>query len=176
MDGIDMTTAPRQQPAPPTGIVRWLLRLPAYLYRAHFGFLFGHQFLVLVNEGRRTGQRHETPLEVIRYDASTREAIVAAGWGQKTQWLHNVEAGLALEIWIGRERYVPTYRLLDTTEAAAAFAWYEGHSGMPKSVIRSVLSRLLGWRYDGSAEARKRAVGQVPLLGFRPPSAESPPG
>jgi deazaflavin-dependent oxidoreductase (nitroreductase family) len=169
-----MTTASRPRPAPPRGLLRWLLSLPTYLYRAHLGFLLGHRFLVLVNDGRRTGRRHETPLEVLRYDPSTREAIVAAGWGRKTQWLHNVEAGLAREVWIGRDRYVPSYRTLDVGEAAEMLESYEDHSGLPKGFVRSVLSRLLGWRYDGSADARRRAVEQLPLLGFRPAAAEPP--
>ena len=102
-------------PSPPKGLLGWLLTLPRYLFRAHLGFLMGHRFLVLVSQGRKSGLRRETPLEVVRYDKAKREAIVAAGWGRKTQWLHNVEAGLAREIWIGRERYVPSYRILDVT-------------------------------------------------------------
>ncbi len=164
----NITAPPLNQPAPPRGLFRWLLSAPKYLFRAGLGFLLGHRFLLLVHEGRRTGKLHETPLEVIRYDAAKREAVVAAGWGQKTQWLHNVEAGLAREIRIGRDRYTPTYRLLGADEAATLLEHYERHSGMPKSLVRKVLSRLLGWRYDGSEVARRRAIAQVPLLGFRP--------
>lgn len=156
------------QPAPPGGLVRTLLHLPIPLYHARLGFLFGHRFLLLVHTGRKSGKRRETPLEVVRYDKATREAIVAAGWGRKTQWLHNVEAGLADEVWIGRSRYVPAVRRLDVDEAMAAFAQYEAHSGIPKTIVRSVLSRLLGWRYDGSPAARRRAAEQLPLIGFRP--------
>ena len=159
-----------EQPVPPKGIVGLLLGLPRYLYRAHLGVLFGHRFLLLVHEGRRTGQRHETPLEVLRYDPASQEAVVAAGWGRKTQWLHNVEAGLAREVWIGRERYRPTYRLLEVEEAASVLQRYEEHSGIPKAVVHAVLSRLLGWPYDGSPRARQRAVEQISLLGLRPAS------
>lgn len=47
-------------------------------------------------EGRRSGLRYETPLEVVRYDAASDEATVVAGWGRRTAWLHNVEAGLRI--------------------------------------------------------------------------------
>jgi len=159
---------PRGQPAPPKGLLGFLLGLPRYLFRAHLGVLLGHRFLLLVHVGRRTGQRHETPLEVVRYEPASHEAVVAAAWGRKTQWLHNVEAGLAREVWISRERYRPTYRLLDVEEAASTLQRYEEHSGLPKALIRAVLSRALGWRYDGSAQARQRAVEQMTLLGLRP--------
>ncbi|MEO8461660.1 MAG: nitroreductase family deazaflavin-dependent oxidoreductase [Chloroflexota bacterium] len=164
----NITAPPTTQPVPPRGPLRWLLSAPKYLFRAHLGFLLDHRFLLLVHEGRRTGKLRETPLEVVHYDAATREAVVAAGWGHKTQWLHNVEAGLAKEIRIGRDRYTPIYRLLEVDEAAALFEEYERHNGMPKSLVQKVLSRLLGWRYDGSEAARRRAVTQLPLLGFRP--------
>jgi deazaflavin-dependent oxidoreductase (nitroreductase family) len=157
-----------RQPAPPKGVVGWLLSLPVYLYRAHLGFLFDHRFLLLVHEGRKSRLRRETPLEVVRYDRATQEAIVAAGWGRKTQWLHNVEAGLAREVQIGRDRYRPTYRVLEIDEAMEVLRHYERHSGIPKQVVRGVLSRLLGWTYDGSTVARRRAAEQLPLIGFRP--------
>jgi deazaflavin-dependent oxidoreductase (nitroreductase family) len=173
---IPETTSRRErQPAPPGGIVRWLLGLPRLLYRARLGFILGHRFLVLVNAGRRSGRRHETPLEVIRYDPRTREAVVAAGWGRKTQWLYNVEAGLSREVWIGRERYVPEFRILGLDEAVEVLSRYEQHSGLPKPVIRAVLGRLLGWRYDGSPAARRRAAGQLPLIGLRPASPGARP-
>jgi deazaflavin-dependent oxidoreductase (nitroreductase family) len=163
------------QPAPPKGVLRRLLGLPVVAYRVHLGFLFDHRFLVLVHEGRRTGRRHETPLEVIRYNRATSEAVIAAGWGRRTQWLYNVEAGLAREVWIGRERYVPTWRVLGLDEAAATFERYERSSGIPKAIVRRVLSALLGWRYDGSPAARKRAAAQLPLIGLRPAPRDAEP-
>lgn len=91
-----------EQAAAPSGLLRWLLSLPIYLYRARLGFVLGHRFLVLVHEGRRTGRRHETPLEVVRYRRARHEATVVAAWGRRTAWLHNVEAGLARQVWIAR--------------------------------------------------------------------------
>ncbi len=164
---IDLSDNPGH-PAPPAGVLRWFLYLPVHLYHARLGFLLGHRFLVLVHEGRRTGVRRETPLEVMAYDRATGEAVVAAGWGRRTQWLHNVEAGLAREIWIGHERYAPTWRRLGLDEAAAVIERYEHSSGLPVGLVRAVLGRLLGWRYDGTPEARRRAAEQLPLLAFRP--------
>jgi deazaflavin-dependent oxidoreductase (nitroreductase family) len=165
---------PAAQPAPPRGVLRWLLRLPAVLYRARLGRLLGHRFLLLVHTGRRTGLRRETVLEVVAYDATTREAVVAAGWGRRTQWLHNVEAGLAREVWIGGARYAPAVRVLAPEEAVEAIAGYERRNRFMAPVVRGVLSRLLGWRYDGSDAARRRLVGQLPLVGFRPARVDEP--
>lgn len=153
-----------EQPAPPRGLLGWLLGLPALLYRVHLGFLLGHRFLVLVHKGRRTGRVHETPLEVIRYDRSTGEATVVAAWGRRTAWLHNVEAGLAREVRIGRARYVPAVRRLEVDEAVMLLERYERQSGLPRRFVWAVLSRLLGWRYDGTPAARRRAAEQMPMI------------
>ena len=106
--------------------------------------------LVLIHVGRKSGRLRRTALEVVRYDKVRREAVVVAGWGTKTQWLHNVEARLAREVWTGRDRFVPTYRRLDPLEAETVLQAYEEHGGVPKRVVRAGFSWLLGWRYDGT--------------------------
>lgn len=160
--------APARQPAPPRGVLRGLLNLPVHLYHAHLSGLLGHRFLLLVHTGRRTGARRETVLEVVHYDPVAGEAVVAAGWGRRTQWLHNVEAGLAREVWIGRERFVPAYRMLAADEAERIFADYERRNRLIAPLVRAVVSRLVGWRYDGTPAARRRVVEQLPLVAFRP--------
>ena len=159
---------PVPQPAPPGGMLRALLGLPVHLYHAHLGVLLGHRFLLLVHTGRRTGIRRETVLEVIRYDRVSREAVVAAGWGRRTGWLHNVEAGLAREVWIGRERFVPAFRVLAADEAERLFADYERRNRLIAPLVRAVISRLVGWRYDGTQASRRRVVEQLSLVGLRP--------
>lgn len=156
------------QPGPPTGLLRLILRLPAYLYRVRLGFLLGHRFLLLVHRGRRSGRRYETVLEVVRYDPATRESVVIAGWGRRTAWLHNVEAGGALAVVTGRHRYTPVHRLLDPGEAASIVAAYERRNRFIAPILRAVLSRLVGWQYDGTDAARQRLVRQLPLLALGP--------
>lgn len=40
--------------------------------------------------------------------------------------------------------------------------------GSDQPVIRPVLSRLLGWRYDGTNHARQRMVHQLPVVSTEP--------
>jgi deazaflavin-dependent oxidoreductase (nitroreductase family) len=152
-------------------VLRALLGLPVHLYHARLGVLLGHRFLLLVHTGRKTGLRRETVLEVVRYDPSTRESIVAAGWGRRTGWLHNVEAGMAHEVRTARQRFAPAHRILPPGEAERIFADYERRNRLIAPIVRAVLSRLLGWRYDGTPASRRRAVEQLALVGFRPRSA-----
>ena len=165
---------PGAQPSPPGGVLRWLLRAPVHLYRAGLGWLLGHRFLLLVHRGRRSGRRYETVLEVVRYDAASRESVVVAGWGRRTGWLHNVDAGRAVEVRTARQRFVPAIRHLPTDEAVEVVAGYERANRFIAPIVRGVLSRLVGWRYDGSPAGRRRLVEQLPLLGFRPRERSSP--
>ena len=157
-----------RQPGPPAGVLRALLGLPVHLYHARLGFLLGHRFLLIVHTGRKSGLHRETVVEVVRFDPVARESVVAAGWGRETGWLHNVEAGLAREVWTGRQRFAPAWRILPPDEAEQIFADYERRNRLIAPIIRAVLSRLLGWRYDGTPSARRRAVEQIALVGFRP--------
>lgn len=44
--------------------VRWLVRLPLWLYRARLGLLVGHRMLMMEHIGRRSGLRRQVVLEV----------------------------------------------------------------------------------------------------------------
>jgi hypothetical protein len=39
---------------------------------------------------------------------------------------------------------------------------------LPAPIVRATLSRLTGWRYDGTPTARERLVSDHPILAFRP--------
>jgi deazaflavin-dependent oxidoreductase (nitroreductase family) len=152
-------------------VSRRLLHAPTALYRARLGFLLGHRFLLLVHAGRRTGRRYETVVEVVRWDPAAREAVVMSGWGRRASWFRNVEAGGALEIATGRDRFDrPEHRILGDEEAARVLAEYERRNRIAAPVVRLVLSRLAGFDYDASPSARLRLVRTLPLVGFRPRS------
>ena len=149
--------------------LRLVLGLPVWLYRWRLGRLLDHRFLLLVHRGRRTGRRYENVLEVIRWDPETKESIVMSGFGRRASWLRNIQAGGALEIRIGGSRYVlPQDRVLTPGEAVAVLAGYERRHRVVAPVLRAVLTRLSGIKYDGSDSARARLVAELPLVAFRP--------
>lgn len=162
-----LVPAQPSQPRPPTGILRFLLTIPNALYAVHLGRLLGHGFLLLTHRGRKSGQLRRVVLEVVRYDATSGESIVAAGWGRRTQWYLNVLAGGVVGVSIAGQTYRPTWREVDVEEAIGIWADYERRMRVAGPVVRAVLGRLLGWRYDGSPAARRRAAEQLPMLAFR---------
>jgi deazaflavin-dependent oxidoreductase (nitroreductase family) len=150
-------------------LAKALLRAPVALYRVRLGFLLGRRFLLLTHRGRRSGLLYRTVVEVVQFDPERQEAIAMSGFGRRSNWYRNVLAGGAVEVQLGRERFVPGVRELEPEEAAAAVADYERRNRFAAPVVRAALSRLAGFRYDGGAEARLRLVGQLPLVGFRRP-------
>jgi deazaflavin-dependent oxidoreductase (nitroreductase family) len=86
--------------------VRWIVRTPILLYRARPGSVFGSRLLMLERAGRKTGIRRYGVLEAVdRPDSAT--CIVAAGFGDRAQWLRNVRATPRVRVYPGSRRPVP---------------------------------------------------------------------
>ncbi len=152
-------------------VPRWVTRLlaaPTYIYDWDAGWILGRRFVRLTHEGRRSGRVYRTMLEVVGEDRAIGEVFVMAGLGRSAQWYRNVRAGHALEIVIGRERFRPLYREPDPAEAASVLAAYERRNRLIAPMLRLVLSRLVGWHYEGSPAGRQRLVAELPLVAFRP--------
>lgn len=69
---------------------------------------------------------------------------------------------------MGRFTFTAGHRRLSVEEAVTVLADYERRNQMIGPVVRRVLSWLLGWRYDGSPEARRRMAAQLPLIALYP--------
>jgi deazaflavin-dependent oxidoreductase (nitroreductase family) len=154
--------------SPVNPVVRRVARTPIALYHWHLQWLLGHRFILLVHTGRRTGLERQTVLEVVHYDPSTGEVVVMAGFGRRSDWYRNIQARPATRVVLGRRSFVPTHRELTQDEAVAVMADYERRNRIAAPVIRRVLSRLVGWRYDGTEAARRRLVDERPLVLFAP--------
>jgi deazaflavin-dependent oxidoreductase (nitroreductase family) len=149
-------------------LLRAVLRAPDVLYRHGLGWVLGHRFLELTHVGRASGRTYRTVVEVLRYDAATGAATVMAGFGPTSDWFRNLEHAPARSVTIGRSTFVPCHRVLDAEEAAAVLADYERRNRLVAPLVRAVLGKLVGWRYDGSPGARRRLVEQLPLVELRP--------
>lgn len=168
--------SPAEARRAPSSLVRRALRVPALLYGIGAGRLLGHRFLLLTHRGRRSGRIYRTILEVVRWDGARNEAVVMSGFGPRAAWYLNVLAGGAEEVRIAAARFRPAVRKVESDEAVQAVAGYERRNRLVAPLVRALFSRLAGFRYDGSEEARGRLVGALPLIAFRRPSAPSRSG
>jgi len=54
---------------------------------------------------------------------------------------------------------VPAFRVLAADEAERLFADYERRNRLIAPLVRAVIGRLVGWRYDGTQASRRRVGG-----------------
>jgi deazaflavin-dependent oxidoreductase (nitroreductase family) len=139
-----------------------------YLYRWKCGWLLGHRFLLLIHVGRRTGLPRNTVLEVLEYRKEGPEAVVMSAFGPDADWLRNIEATPTQEVIIGSQRFIAVHRVLDEDEAVSVITGYEQRNWLIAPIIRWVLSRLLGWHYNGEMDQRRPLIAQLPCIAFRP--------
>ena len=59
-------------------------------------------------------------------------------------------------------------RVVIWSEATATLAAYERAHPIIDPIVRRVLSRMLGWRYAGTAADRERLARELPMVAFRP--------
>jgi hypothetical protein len=78
------------------------------------------------------------------------------------------DLGAAVEVQIAGLRFQPRVRSPEREEAVDVIAGYERRNRVAGPILRAVLSRLAGFRYDGSAEARNRLIEALPLMAFSP--------
>jgi hypothetical protein len=53
-------------------------------------------------------------------------------------------------------------------EAEEVYAAYERRNWVVAPGVRWTLTALLGWRYDGSPQARRRMVEELPMVALSP--------
>ena len=150
----------------PDGLTRILFRAPLWLYRLHLGWLLGHRFARLTHRGRRSGQVHQSVVEVLRFDPRTSELVVASGWGGRTDWYRNIQRLPALEVRTGGVSFRPAQRFLTTDQLCAEVRGY-GHRH--PWIARLLFPRLFGIPVDAPEPAlRDRIEASLRGVAFQP--------
>lgn len=149
----------------PTGALRFLLRLPIWLYRAHLGWLFGHRMIYIVHRGRRSGARREVVVEVVRRDPAVPEVMVIAAWGGVPDWYRNLRAAPAIEVRTGARRWVsPEQRFPDAAELLRVMHAYQAAH---PAAFRQIGPRL-GFPADPQDPSWPQVAARVHAMAFRP--------
>lgn len=125
-------------------------RAPVRFYDHGLGWLLGRRFLCLTHQGRTSGKRYRTVLEVLAIEGD--EVMVIAGTGPSADWFRNLAAGSPGSVQIGRIVFAADHRALGAEEAAGVVADYERR---PRSCAR--FSRR--WWAGPTTGARLPATG-----------------
>lgn len=156
---------------PPTGLTRFLYRLPIYAYRAHLGWMFGGRILLLHHLGRVSGKPRLAILEVAEHDCENDSFVVASGWGPSAAWYQNILHTPDVTIEVGRRTIPVTAIALDANEGADIFARYAMRHRM---MAKQALPRVMGFSVDGSESDFREAGRHMPFIRFVPRRNDSP--
>jgi deazaflavin-dependent oxidoreductase (nitroreductase family) len=149
---------------PPRGISRLGFRLPIWLYRHNLGGLLGKRFVCLTHTGRKSGLPRQTVLEIVRYDGGTGACIVAAGFGEHSDWVRNVTSDPLITYTVGKSSCYGIAMRLDPQAAGRELADYARRY----PTAWHELVRFMGYQLDGTEEDIL-ALGQViPMFLFSP--------
>jgi deazaflavin-dependent oxidoreductase (nitroreductase family) len=150
---------------PVKGLLRFGVKLPLGLYRAHLGWLLGERFLRLTHIGRKSGKPHETVIEVVDHDRATDSYIVTSGWGEKSDWYQNILKTPQVAIDVGRRHLNVTAEHL-TREAAEQ--WLFNYAQAHPRTFQSLAKFMTGEQLGTTREDCRRVAETVPVIALRP--------
>lgn len=119
---------------------RWLVRAPIPLFRHGLGWLFGGRMLLLEHVGRSSGQVRYVVLEVVDRDPGS--AVVASGFGRRSQWFRNLVATPACHVVLGRDRYRAEATLLEPDERDRVLAGYARRNPRAWAKLSATMAEL----------------------------------
>jgi deazaflavin-dependent oxidoreductase (nitroreductase family) len=143
---------------PPRGLLRLAFRAPAWLYRAHLGWLLGERFLLLAHRGRKTGVMHQTVLECVGHDRELDAYYVVAAWARRAQWYRNILAEPRCGVRCGRRAFVAVARTITQQEAEDVLLAYQ--RAHPRAMRE--IGALFGF------ESPEQIARDVPVVELRP--------
>jgi deazaflavin-dependent oxidoreductase (nitroreductase family) len=146
------------------GILRFFLRLPLWLYRAHLGWLLGERFLLLTHTGRKSGQPHQTMLEVVRYDKLSDSYIIASGWGEQSDWLRNLKQTPQVTVQVGRRCMAATAERLSPPDAEHELRDYARRH---PTAFRKLARLMTGQPWRDEPAYFLQLARSVPLIALR---------
>jgi len=150
-------------PEPLSGLMRSFARAPIGFYRAGLGWVFGGRVLMLTHIGRVTGKQRNVVLEVVRSDAKNNAFYIASGWGEKSDWLLNIQKNPKVNVQFKHRSFPAVAERLSVEDAEQEMLDY----GRRHPAALKQLARIMGFRIE-STEAAYRELGRyVPVIRLR---------
>lgn len=152
--------------SPPSGIMRFLFRLPVYLYRLGLGWVLGGRFVLLHHVGRKSGKVYDTVVEVVSYDRETDVYHIVSGYGYKADWYRNLKATPDISIQVGRRKTAAHVEFLSPESARDLLVTYrEEHPGAARELSNFMGIDILTTSTDDLLEI---TTHHLPMMALHP--------
>ncbi|MGC9396029.1 MAG: nitroreductase family deazaflavin-dependent oxidoreductase [Anaerolineae bacterium] len=149
----------------PQGLLRFVLRIPIWLYRLHLGWLLGQRFLLLTHIGRNSGKTRQTVIEVVKHDQQSDSYFVVSGWGKKADWYRNIHKNPDVVINVGRRKLQVRAEDVSFPEAIDIL---EEYARCYPLAFRELTGLFLGERLKPDRDSGQRLAELMPMIAFRP--------
>ena len=150
---------------PPSKALRFGLRLPIWLYRAHLGWMLGSRFLMLTHTGRKSGLPRQTVVEVVGHDKATDTYYVASGWGEKSNWYQNIRKTPQVTIQVGARKFQSKAEFIPLNKAIEVVNNYAREHPIAFNELSGI---FLGERMKPGSDAPQRLAKKMPMVAFHP--------
>jgi deazaflavin-dependent oxidoreductase (nitroreductase family) len=164
-NGGQWTMIPLTEQNSPRGLQRWLSRLPIWVYRARLGWLFGERLLLLTHVGRRSGMPRQTVLEVVHHDTARDTYFIASGWGERSDWLRNVEKTSNVKVNVGKRRFEAIAGRVPILEGQRTLISYARRH---PSLFQTLTKLMVGRRLQATEKDCLALAQSVPVLALVP--------
>jgi deazaflavin-dependent oxidoreductase (nitroreductase family) len=148
---------------PPGKVLRFGFRLPIWLYRWKLGWLLGDRFLMLTHIGRKSGQPHQTVIEVVRHHKETDTYYVVSGWGEKADWYQNICKSPHVTIHVGGRKFQAVAEFVQLEKAVQIL---QGYAHEHSLAFRELSRLFLGERMMPDSDAPRRLAEKMPMIAF----------
>ena len=132
----------------PTGLLRWLLRIPITLYRLGLGGLLGGRFLLINQIGRKSGKIRQTVVEVAGHDRDSDTYYVASGWGYRSNWYRNLLAHPDVSIQVGYRKLLVHAEILSPEAGAQVLVMFRRQHPVAAGELGSIMGLQIGGASD----------------------------
>jgi deazaflavin-dependent oxidoreductase (nitroreductase family) len=145
----------------PKGMLRFLFRLPIWLYHANLGWLLSGRFLMLTHIGRKSGKPRQAVLEVVAHEPGTEAYFVAAAWRGKADWFKNIQANPDVRVTVGTRTFKASALVTNREEASAIFLDYARRYPL---AFRELGHMIMGQRLHPTPDDCLRLAQSVPMV------------
>jgi deazaflavin-dependent oxidoreductase (nitroreductase family) len=150
---------------PSKGLLRIGVRLPVLLYRARLGWILGDRFLMLTTSGRKSDLPHQTVLEVVLHDQETDIYYIASGWGERSDWLRNIQKTPTVVVNVGLRQFEAVAIRLSQEDAERVLTDY---ACQHPHAARFLTRLMVGLQLDTTEDQNRSLAHSIPLVALRP--------
>lgn len=150
----------------PNKLLKFFLKFPVLLHKIGLGGwerMIGAQWMLITTTGRKSGKPRATMVDVMDYDKAADSYYIEAAYGQRADWVRNIQANPIFDAKVGRRKF--RARMTELSAEGAGNLLVRFYREKP-AYTRSVMA-MVGIKFKGEDDLRAMAP-QLTLFAVTP--------